>query len=219
MLPSARRGRPPAQLPVAHHPVTRRLRRLVSQVHAGNLREAAIHTGVPYATLRELHRGDSLDPSLTTIARLAQAYGLSVDWFLGSEGTEDQPQVGWVGILPPDPESGADPRYARRVVIPFAAWSLVGVALRLERWLSGLTPSAGRPIVGGATESFEFRRRLTAFLLQPLLAARAAGADIPLPAEPARRGEQPLNAGERERWLAALRKLGDYWEEALRGVY
>jgi transcriptional regulator with XRE-family HTH domain len=167
---------------------------------------------MPYATIRELYRGDTADPSLSTVARLATAYRLPLEWFLGNEA-EAKPQMGWVGILPPDPDSGADPRFARRVVIPFAAWSLAAVALSLEHRLGALPAGAGRPVVGGAQDEFEFRRRLTAFLLQPLLAARAAGADVPLPAEPLKRGESALPPEGRERWLAALRKLGDFWEE------
>jgi hypothetical protein len=127
--------------------------------------------------------------------------------------------MGWVGILPPDPETGADPRYARRVVIPFAAWSLVAVALRLERLLEALPPSPTRPIVGGASDPFEFRRRLTAFLLQPLLAARGAGAPVPLPTEPPIKGEPEFTQERREVWLMVLRRLGDYWQAALSEVF
>jgi transcriptional regulator with XRE-family HTH domain len=218
MVPFPRRGRPAGQLPPATYPVTRRIRQLVSEVHQGNLLEAALHTGVPYPTLRELHRGETANPGLATVRRVAEAYGLAIEWFLEAGDAAVRPQMGWTGILPPDPEAGSDPRYARRVVIPFGAWSLVGVALRLERKLEALPPGPARPIVGGASDPFEFRRRLTTFLLQPLVAARDAGASIPLATEPAIKGEPVLTPERREQWLGVLRRLGDYWETALVGV-
>ncbi len=187
----------------------------MARVHAGNLHEAARHTGIPYATLREIHQGAVASPGLGTVAALAGAYRLPVDWFLREGLDRPAPAMGWVGILPPDPETGADPRYARRVTIPFAAGAFLTVALRLEAWLGGLPPSPSRPIVGGATEEFEFRRRLTAFLLQPVLAARAAGADLPLPAEPPYRGDPPMTPERRARWVALLQELGAFWERAL----
>jgi transcriptional regulator with XRE-family HTH domain len=218
MLEAPRRGRPAGPLPPASQPVTRRIRELVADVHQGNLREAALHAGVPYPTLRELHRGETANPGLATVRRLAEAYGLPIEWFLEAGDAAVRPQMGWIGILPPDPETGADPRYARRVVIPFAAWSLVALALRLERHLEALPPSPSRPIVGGASDPFEFRRRLTAFLLQPLLAARGAGASVPLPTEPAIKGEPQLTPERRVLWVGVLRRLGDYWQAALTGV-
>jgi transcriptional regulator with XRE-family HTH domain len=214
----SRRGRPPGQLPPANHPVTRRIRELVAEVHQGNLREAALHAGVPYPTLRELHRGETANPGLATVRRLASAYGVPIEWFLEVGDAGVRPRMGWTGILPPDTETGSDPKYARRVVIPFAAGSLFSLALRLERELEALPPSPSRPIVGGASDPLEFRRRLTAFLLQPLLAARGAGASIPLPTEPPIKGEPDLTPERREVWLGVLRRLGEYWQAALTGV-
>lgn len=190
----------------------------MKEVHEGNLREAALHTGLPYATLRQLYRGETANPGLATIRQLAEAYRLPIQWFLETGETTVRPEMGWTGILPPDPETGADPKYARRVVIPFAAWSLVAVALRLERRLEAQPASPSRPIVGGASDSFEFRRRLTAFLLQPFLAARGAGAPLPLPTDPPIKGEPEFTRERREVWLDVLRRLGDYWQAALDGV-
>jgi len=58
----------------------------------------------------------------------------------------------------------------REVLIPFAAWPLYEVFVTLEDWLDSLPPSAERPIVGRATEE-EFTKRLTTFLLGPLVTA------------------------------------------------
>lgn len=212
MRGTKRRGRPPEPLPASDLPVVQRIRELVRLVHGGNLREAALHTGLPYATLRQLYRAETGEPSLSTVARLADAYGLPVDWFLGRGSGSGEPQMGWEGILPADPETGSERRYARRVLIPFGAWPLAGLALGLERRLAGLPAASTRPIVGAAHDDFELRRRLTAFLLQPLLAARAAGSPVPLPADPPMREEPPFTAARRELWLQTLRKLGEWWE-------
>jgi transcriptional regulator with XRE-family HTH domain len=206
MTQGKRRGRPPEKLPPARISVVSRLRELVDQVHAGNLREAAVHAGIPYPTLRQLYRGETDAPGVNTLARLADAYGLSTDWFLGRSSGPAGPAMGWEGILPADPETGAD-RYARRVWIPFGAWPLPGVAIRLQRKWAGSAPAS--------IDDFEVRRRVTSFLLQPLLAARAAGARVPLVCDPPLPGEPPLTPERRERWVTILRRLGDFWEGAL----
>jgi transcriptional regulator with XRE-family HTH domain len=203
-----RPGRKQESLPISAIPVVSRIREIVAQVHAGNLREAALHTGLPYATLRQLYRGDTAEPSMSTLSRLADAYGLSVDWFLGRSSAA-APAMGWEGILPADPETGSD-RYSRRVWIPFAAWPLPGIAIRLQKRLRGPVPPAA--------DEFELRRTVTAFLLQPLLAARAAGAPVPLACDPPLPGEPPLTPERRERWLMLLRRLGEFWEAALQEV-
>ena len=206
-MPDARtRGRPPKDLPPTRIPVVQRLRELVGQVHGGNLREAALHTGLPYPTLRQLYRGETTEPSMSTLARLADAYGLPVDWFLGRSAGAVGPAMGWEGILPSDPETGSD-RYARRVWIPFAAWPLPGIAIRLQRKLAGPGPVPA--------DDFDLRRRVTSFLLQPLLAARALDARIPLGCDPPLPGEPLLTPERRQRWMTALRKLGEFWQATL----
>lgn len=217
MLSTRRPGRPARPLPSRGGPVTRALRDLVRQVHGGNVLESARHAGVPYATFRALYRGDTDDPGLGTVSTIAEAYGVPVDWFLGGHDAGREPVAGWIGVLPPDPESGVDPGRVRRVVIPLAAGSLYAVATRLERRLRAMPESARRPIVGGAREDLDFRRRLTTFLLDPILSARAAGEPVPLVADPPLRGEPPLTPERRDEWLRILRRLGDYWQAVYPG--
>jgi transcriptional regulator with XRE-family HTH domain len=197
--------------------VTVRLRRLVDDVHEGNLLEASAHVGVPYATLREIHSGRTTNPGLQTLERIARAYLLPLDWFTAAE-SGSLPPAGWVGYLPPDAETGAGWRYARRVTIPFAATPLIRVLVRLERRLGALPPHPDRPILGGATDPRECRRRITAFVLGPLLAARQLGAKDVLLAEPALPGQSDLGGSDRQRWITMLKDLGLFWERALGGL-
>jgi transcriptional regulator with XRE-family HTH domain len=217
MLKERRRGRPPRPLVDSPACVTARLRRLIDDVHGGNLLEASAHAAVPYATLREIHAGRTRNPGVATLQRIAQAYGLTVDWFTDAFVEDDGtvPLAGWVGYLPPDPESGAGWQYARRVTIPFAAWPLIRVLVRLEDRLRELPPSVDRPIVGGATDPRECKRRLTAFILQPLLAARAAGANLTLVTDPPLPGHRDPQGKGRDEWIDMLRDLGRFWERAL----
>jgi transcriptional regulator with XRE-family HTH domain len=206
-MPDAKtRGRRPQSLAATQIPVVLRLRELVSQVHAGNLREAALHSGLPYPTLRQLYRGETAEPTMSTLACLADAYGLSVDWFLGRSVGAVGPAMGWEGILPSDPETGSD-RYGRRVWIPFAAWPLPGIAIRLQRKFAGPVPASA--------DDFDLRRRVTTFLLQPLLAARALDARVPLGCDPPLPGEPALTRERQERWMTALRKLGEFWQATI----
>lgn len=219
MQVTRRRGRPRRPLEQVVSTLARRFRRLVDLVHDGNLLEASAHTGVAYATLREIHTGRTRSPGLATLDRIAGAYGLPVDWFVRESADDGAvPIAGWVGLLPADPETGAGWQYARRVTIPFAAQSLVRVLLMLERRLIALPPHPDRPILGGATEPRECKRRLTAFILQPLLAARGLGAKDILQAEPRLPGQAPLTGHAREEWLETLRDLGRFWERALPGL-
>ncbi len=221
MLRERRRGRPrrPQSAPPAS--LTARLRRLVDDVHDGNLLEASAHAGVPYATLREIHAGRTRNPGLATLERLASAYGLPLDWFREGSALDDGtiPLAGWVGFLPPDPESGAEWQYARRVTIPYAAWPLIRVLVQLEQKLRDVPASADRPIIGGATDPREIRRRLTGFILQPLLAARNLGAKDVVKAEPPFPGQIELKGATRDQWIGMLRDLGRFWEQALGGLF
>jgi len=104
------------------------------------------------------------------------------------------------------------PRY-REALIPFAAWPLCEVFVTLEDWLDSLPPTKERPIVGTATEE-EFTRRLTTFLLGPLLAAdrdlRGNVADSATMQLIRSHDDRP------EKWARLLRSLGEMWHEALR---
>ena len=128
------------------------------------------------------------------------------------------PFVGWVGFLPADAESGAGWQYARRVTVPYAAWPLVQLLLRLESRLRELPTHPDRPIIGAATDPRECKRRLAGFILQPLLAAHALGAKDVLQADPPLPGQSPLEGSAREEWLETLRHLGLFWDRALAGM-
>lgn len=192
---------------------TARLRRLVDDVHDGNLVEAAAFARVPYAALREIHSGRASAPQPDVLEDIAEAYGLPPDWFSApDDGTV--PFAGWAGFLPPPPGE----RHGRRVTIPFGAWPLIRVLVRLEHRLRDLPAEPERPIMGGATDPRECRRRLAAFLLQPVLAARALGptgvqlAMLPFP------GPTDARHPGRERLVGMLHDLGQFWELALGGL-
>ena len=220
MLVTRRRGRPPRPLAPTVTGVTLRLRRLVDLVHDGNLLEAAAHCGVAYGTLREIHTGRTRNPGLATLERISRAYGVPMEWFLSTAEKDDGsvPFVGWVGFLPADAESGAGWQYARRVTVPYAAWPLVQLLLRLESRLRELPTHPDRPIIGAATDPRECKRRLAGFILQPLLAAHALGAKDVLQADPPLPGQSPLEGSAREEWLETLRHLGLFWDRALAGM-
>lgn len=210
------RGRPKTELPAAKLPLTRRVRRLIDEVHAGNLREAQRATGIPYPTLRALYVGSTHNPSLRTLEALAAPYGLPLGWFKDPERSDAPPARGLVGLLPPHPSVPQRRHRLRRVPLPFAAWPLPHVYRRLARWLEGQPPSAGRPIVHEATgDSFTFR--LTSFLLQPLLTAERLGEPDVIPFVP--EGEPVVPDGEvGAHWIVQLRALGTMWEVVLEDV-
>ena len=215
MLRERRRGRPQLPLGVAPGSVTARLRRLVDDVHDGNLLEASAHAGVPYATLREIHAGRTRSPGAQTLERIAHAYGLTLDWFVDGSAIDDGtvPMAGWVGYLSADP---ADSKDGRRVTIPFAAWPLIRVLVCLEQRLREQPASPTRPIIGTATDPRDIRRRLTSFILQPLLAARSvSGSSLDGGLVEAGEAKGPA----REQWVGMLRDLGRFWERALVGLY
>ena len=210
-MPPRHPGRPKAPLLPAAAVITRQARRLVDEAHLGNLREAAAHTGLPYGTLRDLYAGRSVSPGLVTLQRLADRYGLSLEWF--TERGVDAPLTAVQGILPPDPEVGRGG--LRRIAIPLAAWSLARLLLVLEPYLRSLTPGPGRPILGGAVNHESCRQRLTEFLLAPLIEAHETGQLLLLGADPPFRGTERPTAEQRRIWLATLRRLGDFWSLAL----
>src|SRR5262245_6862935 len=104
MIKERRRGRASGPLDAGSLAITIRVRRLVDDVHGGNLLEASAYAGVPYRTLREIHTGRGM-PCRATLERLARAYELPVDWFTSSRHPDDGtiPVAGWIGFLPDDP--------------------------------------------------------------------------------------------------------------------
>jgi len=206
-------GRPRGPLPEARHLLTRRIRRLIDEAHLGNLREAASHTGLPYATLRDLYFGDTTSPGLRTLLVISEAYAAPLEWFTREDATAS-PRLILEGQLPPDPEFGRG-REGRRLRIPLAAWPLARCFLQLERELTRLPPRVERPILGAAVDRDEIRQRMSAYLLGPLLAAQREGMVQILGAEPPFRGTRNVTAEEEREWIEVLRALGKFWERTL----
>ena len=205
-------GRPKGPLPDSRHPLTLQIRRLIDQAHLGNLREAALHSGIPYATLRDLYAGHTGSPGLQTVQAIARAYQLPLEWFTGEIDTE--PRLEIRGALPPDPDYRRG-RRGREFRIPLAAWPLARCFFRLERELALLPPSQGRPILGSASDEEECRQLLTEFLLNPLLEAQSQGLAIVYGADPPFPGSERPTREETEAWIAQLRDLGRFWERTL----
>ncbi len=198
----------------ASAPVTARVRRLVDDVHGGNLLAASAFAGVPYAVLRDIHAGRGRHPGAVMLERLALAYELPVDWFTRSDSGDDGtiPSAGWVGFLPADPGAGKAGEHARPVSIPGAAWPLIRVLSQLEQRLTEIPPSPGRPIMGTATDPRVCRGRLTAFILQPIASANFAGNAASLV------GRAEHGGPTHDQWIEMLRALGRFWEHALGGL-
>lgn len=184
--------------------VTRRVRRLIDLAHDGNIRQASDETGLPYPTLRDLYSGRRSSPRLATVKALAEHYSIYIQWFTDERQPDVVPIAGFVGRL--DPLGGA-PGEDREVVIPFAAWEFMKVALAVDAYLDALPPSPDRPIIGAATDD-KATKLLTAFLLQPLLAAEALGEPDAIVGEWARREEEEI-------WVRKLRALGRLWQIAM----
>ena len=53
-------------------------------------REVAKETGIPYSTLANYEVGRT-QPDLETLGKLADFYGVSVDWLLGTTGKKNTP--------------------------------------------------------------------------------------------------------------------------------
>jgi hypothetical protein len=189
--------------------VTRRVRRLLDQVHGGNLAEAQRATGIPYPTLRDLYAGRSANPELATLEQLCAPYGVSLNWFTDQGADEDVPLVGRVVLLPPHPRARAGERELRPVLVPYAARALFDVFAKLESWLERQRPGPARPVAGEATgETLRFR--LTTFLLQPLLAAEKLGEDV-IPGDTTTGAAGSVDAA----WVERLQALGALWQVAL----
>ena len=204
-------GRPKAKLAADVSAVTRRVRRLLDQVHGGNLADAQRATGLPYPTLRDLYAGRTANPELATLNQLRAPYGVSLDWFTDSEASDQVPLGGRLLLLPPDPRAAASGagRALRQAWLPYAARTLTAVFAQLQAWLERQTPAPERPVVGEATgDAFAFR--LTTFLLQPLLAAEKLGEEV-IPPAAASRPPASVDAA----WVARLEALGAMWRALL----
>ena len=97
----------------------------------------------------------------------------------------------------------------------FRAWPLARCFLELERELERLPPRMERPILGTAIHRDEIRQRLTAYLLEPLLAAQREGMVQILGAEPPFRGTRNPTPEQEREWIELLRSLGKFWERTL----
>jgi hypothetical protein len=210
MVDPARRrlvGRPKAALASEVPPVTRRIRRLIDQVHGGNLAAAGRATGIPYPTIRDLYTGRTSNPELATLDQLRAAYGVSLNWFTERATENEVPLQGRTVLLPPHPKAQqAGTRALRPVLIPYAARTLLQVFATLEEWLRRTPAGPDRPIVGEAAgDAFTFR--LTTFVLQPLLGAEKLGQEVVPSAE--------ADAA----WIARLEVLGTMWRHLLPDVF
>lgn len=207
--PAGRRGvgRPKVALSSGVPPVTLRIRRLIDQVHGGNLAAAGRATGIPYPTMRDLYTGRASNPELATLDQLRAAYGVSLNWFTERSAENEVPLQGRTVLLPPHPKAQqAGTRALRPVLIPYAARTLLQVFAALEEWLRQKPAGPDRPIVGEAAgDAFTFR--LTTFVLQPLLGAEKLGQEV-------------VPSGEVDAaWIARLEALGATWRLLLPEVF
>jgi len=201
----------------AHSFVTRRVRRLVDLAHDGNIRQAADECGLPYATLRDLYSGRRTNPGLKTLKKLAERYEIPMGWFTDERQSEEVPISGYVGYLEPRAEQRGPRPWLRDITIPFAAWEFVRVIKALDDYLESLPATPERPIVGDSAGK-EGLKRLTEFLLQPILAAEAIGEpDAVVPNTAFVPDRMPTKQDE-ENWVRKLRLLGNLWESLIPGV-
>lgn len=207
-LPRRRQvGRPKATLSSQVPPVTQRIRRLIDQVHGGNLAAAGRATGLPYPTIRDLYSGRTVNPELATLDQLRAAYGVSLNWFTDRAAENEVPLQGRTVLLPPHPRAQqAGTRALRPVLIPYSARALLQVFAALEEWLRRQPAGPDRPIVGEAAgDAFTFR--LTTFVLQPLLGAEKLSQEV-VP-----------SGGPDAAWIARLEALGGMWRGLLPDLF
>ena len=200
-------GRPKTAISSQVPSVTKRIRRLIDQVHGGNLAAAGRATGIPYPTIRDLYAGRTVNPGLATLDQLRAPYGVSLNWFTDREAENEVPLQGRTVLLPPHPRSQqAGTRTLRPVLIPYSARTLLALFAALEEWLRRKPAEAERPIVGEAAgEAFTFR--LTTFVLQPLLGAEKLGQEV-------------IPSGEPDAaWIGRLEALGAMWRSLLPEVF
>ena len=209
---SARVGRPRTnKLKPPKHRVTRQVRRLIDVAHDGNVHEASKASGIPYATIRDLYTGKSTNPNLKTLETLARAYGVFEGWFTDDKQQEEVPLGGWVSYVSPLTGDGTNERL-REITIPFSAWPLPAVYERLCALLEAMPPDPGRPIIGAATHDMEISRRVTDYLLSPILnAEKITGNDMIL--HDRRENLSKYSKNDEEKWILRMRRLGVFWEE------
>lgn len=71
-----------------------RLRLIISTVFGGNSLEAAQAAGVEASTLHRIVEGKVHDPRLSTLERLARAFGVPLEWLLGLRDQPTEPMAG-----------------------------------------------------------------------------------------------------------------------------
>jgi len=209
-------GRPKSKPLTQKHLTNSRVRSLIDAAHQGNVLDASRVTGLPYATVRDLYRGRTTNPSLKTLRILAKVYGVPLAWLTDDQSPAAVPTI--VGYLaaPADsagPAPVAEFARVRRVRISLAAWSLYRIFRVLLEYLRSLPATPNRPVVGDAREDRELVRRLTEFLLQPLLIAEQAGQTDVIYLSLGAGGEA---ASEHEAlWITRLQQVGNLWEVLL----
>ena len=209
-----RLGRPAARLTKPKALITRRVRRLIDIAHDSNVNEASRASGVPYATLYDLYSGDSTNPSLRTLTRLADKYLIFPGWFTDPDQSDAVPMSGWVAYVPS--RTGVTLRANRRkTTIPFAAWPLISVVRDLEAALLAMPPARDRPIYGASDDADDMNLRMSSFLLSPILEAEKKtnkelvyiGHDF-----------SSNTDGAGEKWISQLRIIGQLWQSVLPGA-
>ena len=133
-------GRPQAPLPRAESLLTRRIRAVIQLSHRGNLAEASRASGIPYPTLRDLYVGRTANPGVQTVQAMADAYGLSLDWFRDAEEPDELPA--WRAAEPVAWQVQVELwveylrwEYWRLLVVSFALRSTFGSNMYQQFWL------------------------------------------------------------------------------------
>jgi len=208
-------GRPKSKPLSNNNITTSRVRLLIDAAHHGNILDATRVTGLPYATIRDLYRGRTTNPSLHTLRVVATAYGVPITWLTDHQAPASVPAI--AGYLAATEDSNAPSTgfaRVRRVRISLAAWPLYRIFRVLLEYLRSLPATPDRPLVADVRDDRELVRHLTEFLLQPLLAAERAGQADAIYLSLAASSE--VGASEHEAvWIARLQRLGALWEEVL----
>jgi hypothetical protein len=210
-MKKTRVGRPRAKSTATTNLLTRRVRRLVDVAHDGNVHEASKVSGLAYATLRDLYTGRSTNPSLRTIGKLSDTYGVFPGWFTDERQQEEVPTGGWATFVS-SMEGETSPAKLREVVIPFSSWPLPIVYERLCTMLEEMPIRADRPIIGAVTDEKEISRLVTEHLLSPFLdAEKISGRELIFQGA---FSDRTLTKA-REIWIMRLRRVGLLWQDIL----
>lgn len=204
--------KPKAEPPTA--PLTRKIRRLIDLAYDGNIRLASQVTKLPYATLRDLYTGTTVNPGFATIKAIAIRHGFPDVWFLKDDYSDEIPIGGWHVPLPPAPTQPGGSGEERQVIVPFASWPLIEVYGLLSRHLDNLPESESRPIIGDLKGS-AITRRIACFVFGPLLEAEKLGEQVIIQPEVPERQAEWLKTPEARSWLKTLQALGWFWERAI----